>query len=263
MNYRDVALLNSSIDDLGRSLLQKKMMEEEKSQRMMDRDFRERSLEAGLANQERDNTRQDEALRITKENSARSADDQVFSRINGLYATFAKGVQDGYIDADMANAAMKDALTKLPQDKRDSILSNTPLGLFTSSGGFKPKATSSGMPTETKIEGGRILYNEGRWQFLPDGKKPEVQIKRDGVTGTESVSGTESAVAEYDARKTAKANPKPAAPGSFEVGGITIGNPTGKQGKPLDAATAKQFLEETGGDKDKARALARQRGYSF
>lgn len=34
-------------------------------------------------------------------------------------------------------------------------------------------------------------------------------------------------------------------------------------GKPLDPATAKQFLQQAGGDKDKARQLAKQAGYSF
>lgn len=34
-------------------------------------------------------------------------------------------------------------------------------------------------------------------------------------------------------------------------------------GKPLDAATAKALLQEVGGDKNKARELAKQRGYSF
>lgn len=34
-------------------------------------------------------------------------------------------------------------------------------------------------------------------------------------------------------------------------------------GTPLDAATAKQILIEAGGDRDKAREIARQRGYSF
>lgn len=34
-------------------------------------------------------------------------------------------------------------------------------------------------------------------------------------------------------------------------------------GKQLDAATAKQLLQEAGGDKQKARALAKQRGYTF
>lgn len=34
-------------------------------------------------------------------------------------------------------------------------------------------------------------------------------------------------------------------------------------GKALDASTAKQFLQQAGGDKDKARALAKQAGYNF
>jgi len=34
-------------------------------------------------------------------------------------------------------------------------------------------------------------------------------------------------------------------------------------GTPLDAATAKQILIEAGGDKDRARQIAQQRGYSF
>jgi hypothetical protein len=34
-------------------------------------------------------------------------------------------------------------------------------------------------------------------------------------------------------------------------------------GKPLDAATAKQLLREAGGDKNKARELAKARGYTF
>lgn len=33
--------------------------------------------------------------------------------------------------------------------------------------------------------------------------------------------------------------------------------------KPIDAATAKKFLEQAGGDKEKARALAREAGYGF
>ena len=33
--------------------------------------------------------------------------------------------------------------------------------------------------------------------------------------------------------------------------------------QPLDAATARQILTEAGGDRDKAREIARQRGYSF
>lgn len=40
------------------------------------------------------------------------------------------------------------------------------------------------------------------------------------------------------------------------------GKPAGK-GKALDANTAAQFLKEAGGNKDKARKLAAERGYSF
>lgn len=36
-----------------------------------------------------------------------------------------------------------------------------------------------------------------------------------------------------------------------------------RAGKPLDAATAKALLQEVGGDKQKARELAKQRGYTF
>jgi hypothetical protein len=35
------------------------------------------------------------------------------------------------------------------------------------------------------------------------------------------------------------------------------------KGKPLDTATAQQFLQQAGGDKDKARDLAKQAGYTF
>jgi len=38
---------------------------------------------------------------------------------------------------------------------------------------------------------------------------------------------------------------------------------TSAPGKPLDATTAKQILQEVGGDKAKARELAKQRGYTF
>lgn len=41
------------------------------------------------------------------------------------------------------------------------------------------------------------------------------------------------------------------------------GKPAAAGGKPLDAATARQILQQVGGDKDKARALARQLGYTF
>lgn len=41
------------------------------------------------------------------------------------------------------------------------------------------------------------------------------------------------------------------------------GNQNQSGGKTLDAATAAKFLQQAGGDKDKARGLARQAGYSF
>jgi hypothetical protein len=57
----------------------------------------------------------------------------------------------------------------------------------------------------------------------------------------------------------------------FKKKGATIvGNPViqydaqgNRIAKPLDSATAAAILKEAGGDKDKARQLARQRGYSF
>ena len=39
--------------------------------------------------------------------------------------------------------------------------------------------------------------------------------------------------------------------------------PPGAKGKPLDAQTAAKYLEQAGGDKDKARKLARADGYTF
>lgn len=45
--------------------------------------------------------------------------------------------------------------------------------------------------------------------------------------------------------------------------GITVGQPAANASKPLDQATAAAILKETGGDKAKARELAKQRGYTF
>lgn len=41
------------------------------------------------------------------------------------------------------------------------------------------------------------------------------------------------------------------------------GNKGGVKAKPLDAVTAAKILQEAGGDKNKARTIAKQRGYSF
>jgi hypothetical protein len=60
---------------------------------------------------------------------------------------------------------------------------------------------------------------------------------------------------EYE-RRTNRQKPVPARP-LIESGGKP------EVGKPLDQATAKAILAEAGGDKEKARELARQRGYSF
>ena len=39
--------------------------------------------------------------------------------------------------------------------------------------------------------------------------------------------------------------------------------PKAATGKPLDRNTAKQYLQKAGGDKNKAREMARKDGYSF
>jgi hypothetical protein len=52
--------------------------------------------------------------------------------------------------------------------------------------------------------------------------------------------------------------------GEQQGGGAAPANPTqGAAGKPLDKDTANTFLQQAGGDKNKARELARQAGYTF
>lgn len=59
------------------------------------------------------------------------------------------------------------------------------------------------------------------------------------------------------------ANPTTSAPAAAPgAGAPTAAGATGAT-KQIDAATAKKFLEQAGGDKEKARALAREAGYGF
>lgn len=44
---------------------------------------------------------------------------------------------------------------------------------------------------------------------------------------------------------------------------VMFSGPSKSQGKPLDPATAKKLLKRAGGDKEKARALAKKLGYTF
>jgi hypothetical protein len=53
-----------------------------------------------------------------------------------------------------------------------------------------------------------------------------------------------------------------AAPNSFNAGGSNSPNSSG-MGKPLTAVEAQQYLQRAGGDKNRARALAKQDGRSF
>jgi len=66
-------------------------------------------------------------------------------------------------------------------------------------------------------------------------------------------------------RALGKADPLAELIGSLVHGGARSASPkpSGKAGQPLDNATATKILKEAGGDKAKARQLARERGYSF
>lgn len=317
--YRDVEMLQNSMQGLTDTLLRKRMMEQQEkdrktaetqrreavtyqqgrdavqdqraadqAKRQADRDaeeakWRNRSADDAERRHQDAMTRQDrdaearaqdkrdmQALQETfKKNSA--AMSQV-NQINSSVQEIRQGVASGVISPDDGNAQIK-ALHRQMKIANEALIGMTPLAVFNDNPDANIFQAKPGKPenpdmvdvTEKNDGTKEARYKLDKTEFgiqkaIGDLKRQADELTAQKKAGTLSTFG-EKALQENIAKQLAitKAWETEKAKGA----GQTATAAPATAAKPLDPETAKKFLQQAGGDKNKAREMARQAGFTF
>lgn len=269
---QEVELMNRGFDRMADTLLRKRMLEEQARERAMDRDqkradraqdqtFRERSLgldERRVAASEKSAAASDEMRKLLLEDrKTQEAIGQVRNQINDVTQRH----RAGQISTAQANAQIARLKTSIEQGTK-LILKESGLADFTLQD--IPREEKGQMETAGTRNLAKRLELE---QAIARAKTPEEKLmaeralelwkeERGGAGGeTERVTEYERDPETGDLlRSRTRSEKATAAPATGAAG---------KPGKPLTLDQAKQFLAKAGGDKAKARELARQAGFTF
>lgn len=289
--YKDVALVNNSLDQLADSLLKQRVMDQQEQDKQGERGLRTQQL--GIEQQRVDAANK---LAAAKQGDAQAKEAQRRKEValrlwDGNTKTFGGLVKDGTMTADQANAALQHAYAAVPPEQQaaiaahptvQAIQSGQPIFKTPDKGpGFQTKAIAEKRAYDAAMaqadildesgdsEGAQAARDDAEARFGPPGdtvtkivKHPEVK----GSTGSPAVAPTTGFLGTGIGAKPGTP-PVPAAPDqpAFEER-TTTRVPRGKAAagaKALDVNTAREYIKAAGGDKAKARAMAIRDGYSF
>jgi len=123
MNYRDVALLNDSLGNLSNTILQNRMMAEQKAERGQAR--QDRLSEQAKMDEYRQELLKDRMQTIQETKDAGAAKlaaalkKQAQDSLHDTFDTVAKHVADGTVKPETANQMLKAAVAKIPESLKD------------------------------------------------------------------------------------------------------------------------------------------------
>lgn len=287
MNYKDVALLNDSLDSLGQGLLKKRMLEMQDTERQAKTGLESQKLGIDQARFDAEKTHWDN---IEKQVGLQNAFKQTAEAGQSLRQSMhdlAEQVRGAGMDNDTANEYFKGAVDGLPAEVKTGMMNQPQFkAAYDGSMDWSTFGASPGpkdiKPQEFNLGNRKGVYNPATGSFQVDQQKwaPEdlielrdlngqlrgfdkqtQELAKTGVTAASVANQAPEARAlnaqrrTVETRKAALFN-KYAQPAATGAGGASTA-------KPLDEATAKAILEEAGGDKAKARKIAEQRGYGF
>jgi hypothetical protein len=280
MNYKDVALLNGSLDSLGESLLKNKMLAQQKE---------EAAARTGLESQR---LGVDQSFRQAQEKHYQNIEDKIdmkdaFNNMLESGKQLHQGMMGlseqvrGGMDPDLANEKFRAGLDSVPDALKQKILLDPTMraaydgDLDWNVYGAAPSPKDI-KPQTFDVGGKRGLYNPGTGSFqITPANAPFSPVDKaelaDVNQSLRDIDKETRALAHMPDPDKARAlrvqqdmltKKKQAILGKYS-GAPAAADPSAAQGKPIDAQTVAAILQETGGDKDAARALATQRGYTW
>jgi hypothetical protein len=262
MNYKDVALLNSSLDSLGDSLLKNKMLNQQKeeaaartgleSQRLgVDQEFRK-------AQQQHYNTM--ESRQADANTTAEQR--QVAQEAQGYLHTIISANAAGMLDDDQLSQ-VNEAMANDPNLGKTGIQLSKPRQISPQAG---QNATAQALQ--------QAEYWEDKWaKASTDEDKARFRENADIMRAIAQKAAAPPTVPQPKRTIKLTTGSKPGTIGAPDDAAQVTQEFTPEEyqafqaqkakGKPLDAQTAAAILQSVGGDKAKARALAIKKGYSL
>ena len=279
MNRADLSLVLNQVDNVGNTLLQNRMLKQRKEERAEDMGVRSKERAEDMGMRERMFTEQQATRKATEQATAdwrkETARDR---RIQAAIHNNASGTMDDasrnefnqWIDSDpelrfsglnLKAPPPKDApgqmetsqtrnhaeLKKLQEQIRSATTPEAKAQAEQDLADFKGLLPGRDKPEETKPDSGAMTALTELQRSWAEAVKNNNPDEADRIA--RSIEATR-----------AKWNINPG--GAAAAGSKPAATPAAA-GKPLDTATAKQLLQEAGGDKNKARELAKARGYTF
>lgn len=192
MNRFDVQNLENSFDNLGNTILQNRMMQEQKSERGQE-------LQDRLTEQSKTDEYRQELLR-NRMQSQQAVQDAGAVKIAGqlkahaaqslekTFETISKGVANGTIKPETGNAMLKSAVGKIPPTLQDN-----PLVQMISADDFALQAPNKDVQPQQKQFGSTsVIYNPNTGAFHVEGQTKDKGAQIDWPIGPEGSTGVPS-----------------------------------------------------------------------
>jgi hypothetical protein len=278
MNRADLSLVLNQVDNVGDTLLQNRMLKQRKEERTEDMGVRSKERTEDMGMRERMFTEQQATRKATEQATAdwrkETARDR---RIQAAIHNNASGTMDDasrtefnqWIDSDPELRFSGLNLKAPPPKDAKGTMETSQTRNHAELKKLQEQIRSATTPAAKAQAEQDLADFKG---LLPGRETPETKPDAGAMTAlnelqrswAEEVKNNNPEEADRIARSIeatrAKWNINPGGPAGA-AGSKPAAAPAA--GKPLDAATAKQLLQEAGGDKNKARELAKQRGYTF
>lgn len=254
MNYKDVALLNQSLDDLGSGLLKRKMLQEQTDQRLQQGMLGQQGIDVA-----KQRTAMEEQHYKTMEGKADNATSlaeqraQLQDKQKMLQTVMMLNAGGQLQDLDSVNDWLQNddhfgpiglQLAKPPEPKSAQVGQNALAQAYQQANEWRTRASATEDPDEADRFNAYADDLE-KWGNLQANPPPK-------PAAAPPAAGTITA-------------PVPGQPGAKLTQRLTADQVQAMQPKtkPLPANVAQQFMLQAGGDPVKARALAKAQGYTF
>jgi hypothetical protein len=278
--YRDFEMLNSSLDRVGDSLLRNRMIEEQKreretargdraAERAEDRTVRDRQFgleERRVKASEQSAAASDEMRKLLlQDRKAQEAISQVRGQIDQIMSLH----RSGQLSTADANARISQLKQKIEQGT-SLILKESGLADFQLQD--IPEKEKGESKTATimdfeKMRGLKQAVVDARAKGDPASlaaAEAELELFE---TMRSRGAGDSERVTEYerdpDSGELVRSRTRSEKPGAAKADKNAAPDDKKTTGKPLTLVQAQEFLKQAGGDKNKARELARQAGFTF
>jgi len=253
MNYKDVALLNQSLDDLSAGLLKRRMLDQQAREKMGDQLLAQESINVArdrTAAQER-HDRSSEAL-AREATTAGATREELQDKQRFLQTVMALNGSGQIADLNAVNQWLKTdphfgkvglQLARPPTPPDPQAGQNALSQALKQADEWRAKATGAG---DADLAQQYLGYADKLEKWADVQANPPAKVTPEPRTVTEEIPGpgdTKVRRSYTDAEWEAKQKQR--------------------RGKPLTVTEAEKILEEAGWDPAKARALAKERGYAW